>query len=86
MDADQSLMEEEGEVAHDRPDGDHDYFIDEIEDCRLEKRMKDPLTEDKDMMQYKVKYTNSPNWNATPAWQPYTDMWGAEEAIATYHK
>lgn len=38
------------------------------------------------MLQYKVKYTNSLDWNASPAWQPYTDMWGAEEAVAEYHR
>ncbi|KAI2475072.1 CHROMO domain containing protein [Pyrenophora tritici-repentis] len=57
-----------------------------VVDCRIDKRRKDTLTNKKGMLQYKVKYTNSPDWNASPAWQDYTDLWGAEEAVEDFHR
>ncbi|KAG9381480.1 CHROMO domain containing protein [Pyrenophora tritici-repentis] len=64
----------------------HDYYVDMVVDCRIDKRRKDTLTNKKGMLQYKVKYTNSPDWNASPAWQDYTDLWGAEEAVEDFHR
>jgi hypothetical protein len=85
MDPDQSAQPTEGDIASEKPDGEHDYYVDAVVDCRIDKRRKDPLTGDKGMQQYKVKYTNSPDWNSNPAWQDYTDLWGAEEAIDDFH-
>ncbi|KAG9383851.1 gag-asp proteas multi-domain protein [Pyrenophora tritici-repentis] len=75
------------EIIRAKADGaQHDYYVDMVVDCRIDKRRKDTLTNKKGMLQYKVKYTNSPDWNASPAWQDYTDLWGAEEAVEDFHR
>ncbi|KAI1680354.1 rve multi-domain protein [Pyrenophora tritici-repentis] len=86
LDADQTARPSEGVIAEKHPDGEHDYYVDMVVDCRIDKRRKDTLTNKKGMLQYKVKYTNSPDWNASPAWQDYTDLWGAEEAVEDFHR
>jgi hypothetical protein len=86
LDADQSDRGLEGDVAEERPNGEHNYYVDKVVDCRIDRRRKDVLTDKKGMQQYKVKYTNSPDWNSAPAWQDYTDLWGAEEAVDLFHQ
>jgi hypothetical protein len=81
--ASKRLTDKEG-IA-DEVDSVKDYYVDEVVDSRFDRRMKDPLTGTKDMLQYKVRYTDSPKWNANPLWQPYTDMLGCEKAIEDFH-
>lgn len=75
----------EGEVAHESPEGVIDYFVDAIADSRIHRGMKDPITGQKGLLQYKVLYKSSPDWNANPAWQPYHDLFGEEEAVQDFH-
>jgi hypothetical protein len=83
LNADQTDHGAEGNIAanSDRPDGEHNYYVEEVVDCCIDRHRKDVLTDKKGMQQYKLKYTNSPDWNAAPVWQDYTVLWGAEEAV-----
>ncbi|KAI1506860.1 hypothetical protein Ptr86124_014198, partial [Pyrenophora tritici-repentis] len=76
LDADQTARPSEGVIAENTPDGEHDYYVDMVVDCRIDKRRKDTLTTRKACS----------NWNASPAWQDYTDLWGAEEAVEDFHR
>jgi hypothetical protein len=69
MDSNQSAMTEEdntaGALGNTTDDGTCNYYIDQIIDCCINKRCKDPLTNLKGMQQYKVHYTSLPDWNTS---------------------
>ncbi|KAG9380537.1 hypothetical protein A1F94_009432 [Pyrenophora tritici-repentis] len=54
LDADQTARPSEGVIAEKHPDGEHDYYVDMVVDCRIDKRRKDTLTNKKGMLQYKL--------------------------------
>lgn len=54
------------EVTGTLPDGVNEFVIDRILDCRINRRNKDTLTNKMGLLQYKVAYVNSDDWNASP--------------------
>jgi hypothetical protein len=83
--AQREQKEQDGDLVRTHPDGVGEFYIECIADCRIDKRKKDKLTGEKGLLEYKVKYTNSDDWNASPRWQPYTDLIGCERAVEEFH-
>lgn len=66
------------------PDGD-EWNVAEIVDSTIDKRRKDPVTNKKGCLMYKMNFTNSPAWNSKPPWQPFTDVTHSPDIVANYH-
>lgn len=67
-------IDEEGEI----------WSVDEILDSKIDGRKKDPVTEEKGCLMYKIKYSG-PEAHDNPSWQPFTDAAGSADLVADFH-
>jgi hypothetical protein len=78
------IQEPQGPIDPAAPEEELEYYVSEIVDCRLNRRMKDHNTGKMGLLQYKAKYPGWTNWNANPEWQPYWDF-DCDDLVADFH-
>lgn len=67
-------IDQEGEI----------WEVAEILDSKIDGRKKDPVTNQKGCLMYKIKYTG-PEAHDNPSWQPFTNAAGSADLIADFH-
>ncbi len=60
-----------------------EHFVDEVIDSHIDKRKKDPMTQEKGLLEYKFKWTG--HKNDVPVWEPYWNAAGCPDLVADFH-
>lgn len=81
------LLEPEGAVDIDPEAEDNtDYEIEAIIDARIDEHQLDPVTQQRGLLQYHVRWADYPIGPDNPSWEPFTNLVDAAETVFDFHK
>ncbi|KAI1515318.1 rve multi-domain protein [Pyrenophora tritici-repentis] len=70
---------------------DTEYTVEAIEDCRINKKLKDPAARGRKgkttqgLLQYLVRWANYPDGPDNPSWEPYMNLADSADTVTRYH-
>ena len=62
-----------------------EWEVEEILDSRLYRRKLDPITREKELLQYRIRFTGWDTYNQTPKWENFDKLENARDAVADFH-
>lgn len=78
---------DDAQLADPDIDDDNEYYVEEVLKSRIDRHEPDPGNRDrKGLLQYYVKWSNYPVGPDNPSWEPYMNLVGSADLVATFHR